>query len=1158
MLRLKKRLAALLACAAVIMPQGGVSAAAPNITESDNTAEVFLGGTIVSSGIKEVGVGQTNKPLAVEKGDESCWEIPSKKWENCYIYVKLSDKIKAAEYDGSAYSIEVDYFDTGNGFFKIVYRDRQGEVQTAALIYTKGTLEWKTAKITVYDAQFNEDGYDPKIVIPNQTTSERHRYGDFAVQTRTQSSNPWSAVAIDIKRIKVTRESEEYPIYLKAHNDKAGGIYKWYEKEKLLYTDAENMTDKKQAFKLTSTLIGKHSGKSLSMTEDVELEAREKKTLSFDFGALDYCDIYELFLKVETADGNTYSRKHTEVAVLKTDPDGIKNENVYFSAHVERYTDDSAEQLFRVLSLSNSGGYRGEFQWQEIVDSNGAFKDIDTTTYGRTVNLIRKYGLKYLPILNCPPTNDTFKAWNDMPKTEKQFEQWRRYVGVAADYLKDVTHRYELFNEPNIAAFNLDRNTFWGAEYAKLAQVTKDEIIKHDPEALIGGPSLTGIGVANMDANCRAPEFFEEGMKAGMGNGMDAITLHPYWYGAAKSFEESSRVDDILWYKNLYKEYTGRTTEIWHTESGISAYDVSGRTPENKGILNCRFILTAKAEGASDISSIYNMERKGELDTNREDLYGNVSPGYENVKVWDKMYFPTESFMMITALNYIMANSTAEGVLSVDDRPNIKIDRFKSEKFNSNIAAFWTTGAEENITFRLDCENLTVYDCYGNETQLSSDDGVYSFAVTEEPKYISGDFKDIEILYENKFELDKFKSDAAANDIFEIGVKTNTSNSKYALNAELPEGTTLANIDDFGDGESAAAGIRNNLSVGTKFKVTLNVTDDKGNKVWSADVPIESVKPIGIRLGLKLSDGADVNKWTATAKITNYSSSSSAKGHLEFNSPSIVSKIKNIDIGVIPRNTTGQISFELPKIIKKGEYRFAFDYVSETGERYSFEEETDLTVAPYAKTKPIIDGVLDKNEWVYDASVYADSASQVRQIVGWGGASDLSGKSTVMWDEDNMYMYAEVTDNVFLNDYPLSAHWNGDSIQVGIVYGDEEFIALGQSGTKFNEFGLALSSVDGAGAYRTMSQNDGWFEKGIIKDAEVKIVNSGNKTVYEARIPWTSLIGEGISPNEGDMLGFSFLINDNDGGGRRGWIEHAGGIGETKNTEMFTYLTLIK
>ena len=168
MLRLKKRLAALLACAAVIMPQGGVSAAAPNITESDNTAEVFLGGTIVSSGIKEVGVGQTNKPLAVEKGGESCWEIPSKKWENCYIYVKLDDKIKAEEYDGSAYSIEVDYFDTGNGFFKIVYRDRQGEVQTAALIYTKGTLEWKTAKITVYDAQFNEDGYDPKSSFPTK------------------------------------------------------------------------------------------------------------------------------------------------------------------------------------------------------------------------------------------------------------------------------------------------------------------------------------------------------------------------------------------------------------------------------------------------------------------------------------------------------------------------------------------------------------------------------------------------------------------------------------------------------------------------------------------------------------------------------------------------------------------------------------------------------------------------------------------------------------------------------------------------------------------------------------------------------------------------------------------------------------------------------
>ena len=36
------------------------------------------------------------------------------------------------------------------------------------------------------------------------------------------------------------------------------------------------------------------------------------------------------------------------------------------------------------------------------------------------------------------------------------------------------------------------------------------------------------------------------------------------------------------------------------------------------------------------------------------------------------------------------------------------------------------------------------------------------------------------------------------------------------------------------------------------------------------------------------------------------------------------------------------------------------------------------------------------------------------------------------------------------------------------------------------------------------------------------------------------------------------LVNDNDGYGRRGWIEYASGIGESKNTAMFTYIRLLQ
>ncbi len=50
----------------------------------------------------------------------------------------------------------------------------------------------------------------------------------------------------------------------------------------------------------------------------------------------------------------------------------------------------------------------------------------------------------------------------------------------------------------------------------------------------------------------------------------------------------------------------------------------------------------------------------------------------------------------------------------------------------------------------------------------------------------------------------------------------------------------------------------------------------------------------------------------------------------------------------------------------------------------------------------------------------------------------------------------------------------------------------------------------------------------------------------------------GQRPKEGDKLGLCIMINESDGGNRNGWIEYASGIGATKDTSLFTWLTLLK
>ena len=57
-------------------------------------------------------------------------------------------------------------------------------------------------------------------------------------------------------------------------------------------------------------------------------------------------------------------------------------------------------------------------------------------------------------------------------------------------------------------------------------------------------------------------------------------------------------------------------------------------------------------------------------------------------------------------------------------------------------------------------------------------------------------------------------------------------------------------------------------------------------------------------------------------------------------------------------------------------------------------------------------------------------------------------------------------------------------------------------------------------------------------------------------MPWSALLKPGDKPKAGEYLGFSYVINETDSGEREGWIEYAGGIAESKDTSLFTYMKL--
>jgi hypothetical protein len=73
---------------------------------------------------------------------------------------------------------------------------------------------------------------------------------------------------------------------------------------------------------------------------------------------------------------------------------------------------------------------------------------------------------------------------------------------------------------------------------------------------------------------------------------------------------------------------------------------------------------------------------------------------------------------------------------------------------------------------------------------------------------------------------------------------------------------------------------------------------------------------------------------------------------------------------------------------------------------------------------------------------------------------------------------------------------------------------------------------------------------GSISGAKVAVTRdeTTHRTTYELAVPWPHL--QPIQPAD-RLISLSLLVNDNDGGGRKGWIEWGGGTGSAKNSSLF-------
>ncbi|QGQ94885.1 hypothetical protein EHS13_08340 [Paenibacillus psychroresistens] len=201
----------------------------------------------------------------------------------------------------------------------------------------------------------------------------------------------------------------------------------------------------------------------------------------------------------------------------------------------------------------------------------------------------------------------------------------------------------------------------------------------------------------------------------------------------------------------------------------------------------------------------------------------------------------------------------------------------------------------------------------------------------------------------------------------------------------------------------------------------------------------------------------------------------------------------------------------------------------------------DSVLAGINKTTHIDqNGYMD--DWSGQASFKLPSNISKQVIVnGWAGDADLSANVALAYDDNNLLVHVKVKDNV-QSDFSNGDIWMGDSVQVafskdGTVYGPEYGFSYGQ------------------GTASKFSWNSGSAKLGVDSIKFKSSRDEGTKeTTYDISIPWLAVLP--VLP--GEKVPFTLIVNDNDGNGRKGYIEWTPGIGNGKNATTLGSLILLQ
>lgn len=1142
MFRIKKICCILLAFAILLTANYSVPAEA----QEQPSANAAFGNVTTSDNLRAWQANDTS-PNAMKISGREGWQLNPDNANYRYIYIDVSDYAFYNLRD-TALEIEVDYYDEGNGTFLIEYDSYERTDAHTEYVDCLNSFEWKTHTFFIQDALFKNglSGADFRIAVYSKNLGA-------------------SRGTIVFGGVRVKQANKKSPILIDISSEATGNIF--FEGDSISF-DATytNKTDKPYELKAVYTAVNSDSEVLWSEERELKVSSGAKAAHEIEFSINEF-GLH--WLRVEIFDdlGEIYSIKDAEFSYVASNRGIRPSLNDGVMTHAEEGSKKYGDGIL-VSDLVKGAGYgyiRTGVTWTNYESIKGVYKIPDAFKNMYSKDL--ENGIKQVMILYVHnqyyPGSSKDPAFAQEDTTPYFEERLRHYVKTFVHETKDYAYAYLIGNEEDHPSLAADKRK--PENYVKKMKIVYDAVKEVYPEAVVGGltPTMTDM------------KWVEETLKLGAKDFMDVIAVHPY--AAASTLEDSGFIKRMQNLKTLAEKYGCGDMPVWITENGwivrrnylISDFEESQQIVRERIYCNAydladKIFDYAFIDGAS-------VQKSGS--------YGKIRNGSNLVDV-DLPYAAQRSFLTIAAWNKEFGGDSE--IDRFEDSENVKLYQYNRLSDNKKFIAMWADKGIENVSLSLGVNEVTLMDMMGNKKTVKSSTGDYTFNLNQDTSYVIGDFKDFKLIENKPFTPDSLSLSCVEGNSVTLNITGTAASYGLRVEAEALGDAKVISKTDFEGGRASVEITVSEAGKTQKDKylngfpgrsqylnepltkcrdmVDINVFKDE-DLYYTMTVPVERKNRVSVECKVLPNSRFYVDKWYAAFTLTNEDNKNGISGTLEITQPvEWAAEVSKIPF-VLKKGESKEILLHLPDTLADSTVGIVADIHLDNGEHVLYSGKYDMACVVYTDTVPTIDGILGDDEWVKRARIFIgnDTYRSLKQV-SYNGNTDLSANVYLMWDDENLYFGAEVTDDVHLQENKDAATWKQDGFQIG-------FVTDKNTASKFTHFMLAKSSNEEYNTAWLFDSEDSSLPKAPIEGAEIGTNRSGNVTIYEAKIPWNSImplnnalvIGDGANASgvvTGDdmerktvsgnsYIPFGILINDDDGAGRKGFIEYGKGISES-------------